>query len=162
MRRIQLKKISSQQNSLHCQREWCILEEGLNEVMSEEKDESLAQGHPKFDEAVDEVVKEILAMTQEEFDAELEKHKDGDIAQFLMETGAINYIMEDINKRKKKMDNSATYLIERRIKELEFTVVRADAEIGTHNDIIASYEKRKLEVTKEIEELREALTMLSV
>lgn len=70
-----------------------------------EIDESLAQGHPKFDEAVRKVCEELCAMPEEEFYAELEKHKDGDIAQILRETGAITYIMEDFKNKQKGEEN---------------------------------------------------------
>jgi hypothetical protein len=44
----------------------------------------------EFQKAVKEVTESILSMSKEEFEQALADHCDGDIAQMLLETGALN------------------------------------------------------------------------
>ncbi len=125
-----------------------------------EKDESLAQGHPKFNDAVKKVSEEIRAMSDEEFYAELEKHEDGDITQFLLETGAINYIMQDLKEREKKMNNQAIYLLKQEIETLEHRSESNSACIGTYLDHIAIYTKENQDIENTMKELKESLAIL--
>jgi len=50
--------------------------------------------------AFEDVKKEIEEMGEEEFKKMLKEHENGDFAIMLRETGAINIIMEDIQKRR--------------------------------------------------------------
>lgn len=49
-------------------------------------------------EAAKKVCNELLAMSPEELKAEIEAHKDGDFARMLLESGAIDLMMEDMKK----------------------------------------------------------------
>lgn len=48
------------------------------------------------------VVDELCALTPEQLEAELEKHKDGDIARFFMEIGEFEDYLEEKNGEKPK------------------------------------------------------------
>lgn len=126
--------------------------------MDNQKDESLAQGHPKFDEAVKKVTEEIMAMSDEEFNAELEKHEDGDIAQFLLETGAIKLIMEELKERD-KMDNPAIEVIKSRIEKLNYERAQNDDFINNYQD---SVDRRKLNNTEIYKEIKSLITALEI
>lgn len=54
-----------------------------------------------YEEALDKTFKRLMAMTQEEFEAELEKHKDGPWARMLRETGADKILADEFNTRSK-------------------------------------------------------------
>ena len=51
--------------------------------------------------ALDKVCKKYETMTQEEFNREIEEHKNGDIARILIETGKAEMMVEEFKRMKK-------------------------------------------------------------
>jgi len=60
---------------------------------------------PETKEAIKRVFEKLMALSKEEFYAELEKHKDGDIAQILIKSGAIDIIINEWKEKEEKEKN---------------------------------------------------------
>jgi hypothetical protein len=66
------------------------------------------------------------------------------------------------NKKEKKMDNSATWLIESKIEQLESDKVKNNIYINSMQNGVNSRALDNQDIDAEIENLRAALTILSI
>lgn len=57
------------------------------------------QNHPRVNAAIKAALEDMAKMSPEELRVALEKHKTGDIAIFMQESGAIDIILEEQRKR---------------------------------------------------------------